>query len=228
MYKEPITEDRLRPLTSHFRTIEIIPVKNDKPIFILKDLPENSWTRIAFINRQIIMHDGKFIWENDDMPIVAAAAQVFMTKDKYHLDRYKTCSDYLNQFTNLCPGKEFSIQSILDIATIKSDKKYIKPIRDFLRKYKILKDRRGSGKKERKYKTLIEERVEFVYKTYKDIMKGKKRKSPIPIKSIQIKLEKYRRERSYSDDSGEAEREKRIFDVKDVTIRRDILKRRKK
>jgi len=203
--------------------VEIIPVKKGRPIFILKDLL-NFDKQFAFVNKKIVIYKGKFIWKNKIKVSPSRATMLFLGKGDSigsYIDEYETYDDYPNRIKNRCPSKEYSIQNILD-TEIKSDKKYIKPLRDLLRKYNILKDRRGVGEKKHKYRKLIQERIKFVNKAYREVIRAKKQKTPIPIKSIQRKLEDYAGKRTYSDDPKEAEREKRIFNVNDVTIRRDI------
>lgn len=208
LYNEPVTKDKLLQYLKQYILIEIVPLKKDEPIFILKESALTEQEQWGCPDK-IVIHKGNFILPR----------RTIIRTPNY--TSFPSGIKYLNKFKEKYPSKEFLIQSILD-KQVKSEAKYITPIREFFRKYEILSDLRGKIK--RKYEGIIKERAQETVKAYKEICKITKRKKPLPIKSIKEKLDDYVIAQGYPADSKEA----KIFDVSDATIRRTIKSNIKK
>ena len=146
MYKEPITKDRLLKFTDAYSMVVRVPVTNDEPIFILKDLP-NFKRQFRFLNQEIIIHKGKFIWKNKNK-VPSSVLALRFTGEEYYIDGYKTCDDYPIRIGGVpCSSKEFSMHSILN-TELKCYEEDLKPLRNLLKRYGIpekVKQRNGKG-----------------------------------------------------------------------------------
>ena len=162
-YQEPITKDKLLELINAFNMVEIIPIENDEPIFILKGLPNLKW---AFVNQKIIIHRGMFIWK-DDTKVPMPVYHMLHGGLEGYIDGYETYDDYLKKITNQCFNREFSIHSIFLDAKIRKDKEHVKPFLDLLQRYGILEKKKLKVKKRYRDRKLIKEKGASIPKTPK-------------------------------------------------------------
>lgn len=146
LYKEEVTKKELIKYLGRFDIIEIIPLKNDDPIFILKN--RRSFI-FANLSQKIIIHRGKFMWASKERIELTSDLYVHGDGQGIPLDEYPAYEDYPKSHRNKAyTSKDFSIKSILDKKLDKmQDKRYITPIRELFRKYEVLTDRRGIAPK---------------------------------------------------------------------------------
>lgn len=170
-YKETVTKDKLLHYLSCYGFIEIIPLKDDEPIFILKNLPYRP-TLSEKYPRNLVIHKESFILSTKRIDIGGD----FRSKGQIILSPTDTDTTYLDRYKKVDQPKTFSTHSIFDKQIRVSDKRYIKPIRDLFRKYSILEETRGKIKSKSK---IAKERYDFVVKELKKIIKQKKKTTPV-------------------------------------------------
>lgn len=238
----PVTEDKLREYINTYRVIEVIPLKNEPPIFILKyfrrleskikTLAPLEMADIASIDNpgEIIIHKGYFI-----LP----SGYKIVRPEKFMIGVVPQDVRYLDKCERVLTGKEFLVKTILDEKIqlqIKKSKKskngrksnknkvgYLKLIRGFLRKYKIMEEGRGRG-----FIELIKKRNQIIIKEYKELLKEAEWTLKAIIKEIKKGLQEYAEKIKYSDRPKEAERINKVFNTSDTTIRRVIREFHKK
>ena len=238
----PVTEDKLRAYIKACRVIEVIPLKDEPPIFVLKyfnrseskikTLAPLEIADIASIDNpgEIIIHKEHFI-----LP----SGYKIVRPEKFMIGVAPREVRYIDKYERVLTKKEFLVKTILDekiqlqIKKSKKDKKgrksnkskmgYLKLIRDFLRKYKIMGESRGRG-----FIELIKERNQIIVKKYKELIKEARWTTKAAIKEIKKWLQEYAETIKYSDRPKEAERINKVFNVSDSTIWRTIPKFHKK
>jgi len=169
--EETITKDKLKRYIKYSKTIEIVPIKNEEPIFILKNFsPEYDilgYKSNATTDNIVIIHKGKFILgDTVSSYLFYTDFKSGKTLTKPMPDECISSEDYLSQHkSRMLPSKEFSMQSILDntIQLKDSDISYLKYIREFLIKFKYLESKKGKYLRDNKE---TKERFEFVCNAY--------------------------------------------------------------
>lgn len=109
IYKEEVTKKELIKYLSLFDIIKIIPLKNDDPIFILKN---RQVYELLCGNEKVIIHRGKFIWISKERikqltlgtpDVRNRFPNAIRRKDglaEIPLDEYPTYEDYPNRYRN--------------------------------------------------------------------------------------------------------------------------------
>jgi len=139
-YQEPITKDRLLKFIKAYSTVEVIPVENNEPIFILKNLPNFKW-ECKFLNQKIIIHKGNFIWESALKVPMSIGARFFNREAEDFIDKYRTYDDYPNQIAGKnYDGVEFSTHNILLNTVDKRYELYTRPLLRLLKRFGILEE----------------------------------------------------------------------------------------
>ena len=169
--EEAITKDKLQHYIKYSKIIEVIPIKNDEPIFILKHYSPEHDVFGTIMNgttdNNVIIHRGKFILGEESFGYLMRhdyKDNKFQIKPMSAV--YYSSDEYLNQYkTEMLPSKEFSLQSILDnsIQIKKSNISYIKDVRAFLVKFKCVESRKGKYPRENQE---AKERLNFVAQTF--------------------------------------------------------------
>lgn len=196
-YKLPVTKEELLKYVKVLETIKVVPVKDEEePILILKTL--RPAYGLLGVPDEVVVHKGYFILSRGVKRIKGGSKSIsFLSPAEVN---------YPNKFKISHPPKEFLIKSILDNEIPMSDTIYIRPIKDFFRKYGILPEKRGTGKK---IKSEVKERNRIIIEEYL----ASKRKRPYPIDRIQKRLA---REIGKDPDLG------KYFAINDLTVRRII------
>ena len=200
-YKKPITKKELQDYVNRYTLVEIIPVHNDEPIFILRGLQQRALGELT----SIVIHKGQFILTDEPMGNKGGSKSIFDPTPKE--------VKYPDKFKQLGSPKKFTIKALLDdkIEIRDNDGRYIQPIKNLLRQYGCLEEKRGKTKKTNE---VAERRNKYIIKQYK-LLKHTKR---FPIATIKQRLAK-EGERLYLNDDAKRKR----FIVDDITIRK-ILK----
>lgn len=190
-----ITKEKLREYLEVYKIIEVVPIKDEEPIFILCLMapvfsPDHPY--------KLIIHKGYFIWPSGFKTGRGPCKQLSYMA---HTD-----VNYVNKFKTSHPSKQFLIQAILDNEIPVSNTTYIRPVKDFFRKYGILPEMRGKTKK-------IKDAVKARNKIIIDEYNKAQRKIPLPIKRIQNIL---------AQKIGKDTELGHCFAVNDVTVRRVI------
>lgn len=190
-----ITKEKLQEYLEFYKIIEVVPIKDEEPILILISMIPTLSTDYP---DRIIIHKGYFILPSGFKRGSGPSKSI----------SYITYTDvnYMDKFKASHPSKQFLIQSILDNEIPVSDTTYIRPVKDFFRKYDILMETRG---KTRKVAEDVKERNRIIIEEYNK----SKRKIPLPIKRIKDKLAQEIKKKI---DLG------KYFAVNDATIRRVI------
>jgi hypothetical protein len=164
-YEKAVTRDGLLHYLNCYEFIEIIPIKGNEPIFIFKNMPYRH-TLSERYPISLIIHRDSFILPEKKI----YSEKDFVDKGQIVLSPQDSEVSYLHQQRNVAPSKTFSKDSIFDKQIRVSDKRYIKPFRDFLRKYGVLLEERGRVKSKSE---MSKERYSFVGKEIKKL-KGRK------------------------------------------------------
>lgn len=225
--KEKITKYSLARYVKNFRTVQVVSIKNGKPIFVLKDLCRNCRIYGHNLNmrgdEKVIIHKDKFLWSKK----AKVTTYGFWTNGKR--GESKLISDepsgniaYLDKYLKY-PSREFSIENVLDEETKING---IKPVRAFFKKYGAMPEKRGLTKK--KYEKIRKERDRVINKAFDRISKIKPIRKNLPLRKIKEEVRLYALKRKYSNNPDDRRAEERIFDVSDDVIRRALKGRIKK
>lgn len=166
--KEVVTKDKLLHYLNCYAFVEIIPLKDDEPIFIFKNIPYRH-TLSEKYPRNLIIHKNNFILPKKKIDIGGD----FSNKGHIILSPTDTDTTYLDRHRKACHPKTISMQSVFDREVKVNEKNYIKPIRDLFRKYGILQEARGKIKNK---VGMAKARYDFVIQEYRKGIKLKNTK----------------------------------------------------
>ena len=207
---EKITKDELQEYVNLYLNVKITLIKNREPIFTLKNLPRDC--RTLGLAKEIVIHKGKFIFEEGWDTSNKGGSKAISC-------RVPVAVDYPNQFREILSSEEFLIQDILNNRVKMSSTKYITPIKEFFRKYKVMSEnRRGGGK----YQKLIKERNTLIIQSYKTRCDKTGKITSLLLKTIRNILLKYARTGYFSGDKIDIAKQKKVFNICSAQIRRII------
>lgn len=195
-YKVLVTKEKLLNYIKILEVIKVVPVKDEEPILILKTLRPGYG--LLGVPDEVVIHKGYFILSRGVERVESGSKNVSCL--------IPAKVTYPDKFETSHPPKELLIKSVLDNEIPISNTIYVRPVKELLRKYGILPEKRGTGKI---IKNEVKERNRIIVEEYL----ATKRKRPFPIKKIQDRLS---REIRKDTNLG------KIFAINDLTVRRVI------